>query len=86
LAPFHDGAFNLAIASQVPILVSTLLDAKKLSDPQRVIDICPGTVHIVYDAPISTVGMTTADIPALKQRVREMMMAHLRGEVEKAKG
>ena len=86
LTPFHDGAFNLAIASQVPIVVSTLLDAKKLSDPHRVIDICPGTVHIVYDAPISTVGMTTADVPALKQRVREIMTSHLRVEVGKAKG
>lgn len=77
LQPFHDGAFKLAVDLQTPILVQTLVGAGKLSDPKRVIDMRPGIVDCYWDKPIETQGMGDADIPMLKEKVREIMLTHL---------
>lgn len=69
LLDFRDGAFRLAIESQVPIAALTLLNTGKLLSPSRPIELSPGTITCVWSEPISTKGMTQDDIPVLKERV-----------------
>ena len=73
LAPFYDGAFRIAIQSGSPLAVLTLPNVHRLSWGYN---LQPGILRLVWDKPISTVGMTAADIPALKTRVEQMMLQH----------
>ncbi|MEQ1744479.1 MAG: lysophospholipid acyltransferase family protein [Saprospiraceae bacterium] len=77
LAPFYDGAFRIAIQTQAPIAVQTIVNMKQISATAKSIDLRPGTVYIVWDGPIQTTGMTAADIPALKEQVRQLMLNRL---------
>ncbi|MCS6935219.1 MAG: 1-acyl-sn-glycerol-3-phosphate acyltransferase [Chitinophagales bacterium] len=76
LKEFKDGAFKVAIMAQVPIAVQTLRNTRKLNDP-RSLYLCPGTVEVYWSEPIPTAGMTMNDLPLLKERVRQEMLAHL---------
>jgi len=73
LQPFYDGAFRIAIETQQPILPMVILNAGKLMPP-RTLHIEPGTITITIRPEIPTAGMTFADIPELKERVRSEMM------------
>jgi 1-acyl-sn-glycerol-3-phosphate acyltransferase len=73
LQPFYDGAFRIAIETQQPILPMVILNAGKLMPPRRMF-IQPGTITIKITPEIATDGMTFADIPALKERVRAEML------------
>lgn len=77
LKNMYDGAFRLAIMTQTPVVVTTLVGAGKLSNPRRLVDLSPGVVYSYWDAPISTKGMTEADIPKLREQVKEIMLGHL---------
>lgn len=76
LKEFKDGAFKVAVLAQVPIMVQTLVNTRELNDP-RGYHLKPGTVHVYWSEPISTIGLTEADIPALKDKVRGEMLRHL---------
>lgn len=76
LKEFKDGAFRVAVMAQVPILVQTLVGARELNDP-RTWALYPGIIHLHFSEPISTQGMTEADIPRLKEMVRNEMMKQL---------
>lgn len=72
LLPFKDGAFQIAIRSGVPILPVALAGtrhamAKGTFQFRRATAICK-----VLE-PISTEGMTTKDVPALRDRVRTLI-------------
>ncbi len=73
LQPFYDGAFRIAIETQQPILPMVILNAGKLMPPRRMF-IQPGTITIRINPEIPTSGMTFADIPALKEKVRSEML------------
>lgn len=73
LQPFYDGAFRIAIEMQQPILPMVILNAGKLMPP-RSTHIEPGTVTIRIRPEIPTAGLTNADLPALKDRVRKEML------------
>jgi len=77
LLDFKDGAFRLAIEAQVPLAVLTITDSQKLLSPLRPVELAPGTIHAIWDKPIETVGMTEADLPALKEKARALMLKHL---------
>jgi 1-acyl-sn-glycerol-3-phosphate acyltransferase len=77
LLDFKDGAFRLAIETQVPLAIMTVLDSQKLLSPLRPVELAPGTIHAIWDKPIETKGMTEADVPALKEKARAMMLKHL---------
>ena len=79
LGPFFDGAFRIAIQTGAPLAVQTLINVRDVISPTRSVDLRPGVLHIVWDEPIETAGMTAADIPALKERVEKMMTAHFQG-------
>jgi 1-acyl-sn-glycerol-3-phosphate acyltransferase len=73
LQPFHDGAFRIAVDTQQPLLPLVVKGAGRLMPPGT-INLRPGTVRIYVGDEISTAGLLTADIPALKERTREMML------------
>ena len=77
LLDFKDGAFRLAIETQVPLAVLTILDSQKLLSPLRPVELAPGTIHAIWDKPIETTGMTEADLPVLKEKARALMLQHL---------
>jgi 1-acyl-sn-glycerol-3-phosphate acyltransferase len=73
LLPFHDGAFRLAIQAQIPLGILVLKNANKLLSPMHPVEMSPGIIECHWCKPISTVGMTQDDLPALKEEaVKEM--------------
>lgn len=76
LIDFKDGAFNMAIAAQVPVVVLTLVGMRKVNSPKG-FQLFPGVIDVHFSAPISTLGLKTEDIPVLKEKVRQEMLSHL---------
>ncbi|KAI9341542.1 hypothetical protein DFJ73DRAFT_843573 [Zopfochytrium polystomum] len=77
LLPFKKGAFRLAIDGQfpvVPIVISTYGD---VSNPKQGL-FRGGKVHIRVLPPISTEGMTVADVGSLTESTRDLMLKTLR--------
>jgi 1-acyl-sn-glycerol-3-phosphate acyltransferase len=75
MQPFYDGAFKLAIAMQVPLLPIVTINTRRIMPQAKVGRMWPGTISQFFLEPISTKGMTEADVPALVERVRAMMIA-----------
>jgi len=74
MLPFKDGAFKLAIEAGVPILPIAVAGPRNA--------MAKGTFRFLRDRalaqvlePVDTTGMTSADIPAVKQLVRERIDA-----------
>jgi 1-acyl-sn-glycerol-3-phosphate acyltransferase len=73
LLPFKDGAFRLAIEAGVPILPLVVHGTRtalqkhdwRLGRSTAVVRVLP---------PVETSGLTVDDVPALKQRIREMIL------------
>jgi 1-acyl-sn-glycerol-3-phosphate acyltransferase len=73
LLPFKDGAFRLAIDAGVPILPLALHGtAPALRKHDWRIGRSTAVVEVL--SPVETAGLTPADIPALKQRVRNLIV------------
>ncbi len=77
LQDFYDGAFKLAIETQRPVAMLTICDSQKISTPKKPFLASPAVVHCIWDAPISTVGMTLDDLEHLKTVVRERILHNL---------
>ncbi|PUZ21771.1 1-acyl-sn-glycerol-3-phosphate acyltransferase [Chitinophaga parva] len=75
LKPFYDGAFSLAIDSQVPIVPAILFNTRKII-PAGGFYAEPHKVTFDFLPPIDTKGMTRDDIPALKEKVFNIMRDH----------
>ena len=71
--PFKDGAFRLAIDAGVPILPLALHGT---STALRKHDwrIGPSIAVVEVLTPVEKTGLTPADVPALKERVRAMIV------------
>jgi 1-acyl-sn-glycerol-3-phosphate acyltransferase len=72
LQPFHDGAFRIAIDTQQPILPLVVIGAGRLMPPST-IDLRPGKIRIYIGDEIETAGLTSADIPTLKEKTFRQM-------------
>ena len=73
---FRPGAFRLAIDTQQPLVVITMINAGVLM-PSIGFSLRPGkTINYVSSA-IETKGMTEDDIPVLMERARQIMQANL---------
>jgi 1-acyl-sn-glycerol-3-phosphate acyltransferase len=70
LLPFKTGGFHLAVAAQVPVVPVTAVEQRSPRGRVTAID-------LYVDAPISTAGLTSADVPALAERARSVMAARL---------
>jgi 1-acyl-sn-glycerol-3-phosphate acyltransferase len=74
LRPFKSGGFHLALQAGVPILPVTVSGSNHIT-PHGPLRIEPGPVAVTYGAPIPTAGLGEADREALKQRVRDAILA-----------
>lgn len=70
--PFKDGAFTIAIQTQTPIMPMIYIGSDDIMPNKRPL-MRPGIIDIYQLEPISVAGLTDADIPALKERVRNLM-------------
>jgi 1-acyl-sn-glycerol-3-phosphate acyltransferase len=78
LLPFLDGAFALAIETGVPLVpVGMPLNHMFMPDVPGSLRVRYHRLKIVFHEPIPTAGLTLTDIPALKQRVWEILSADL---------
>ncbi len=75
---FYDGAFRIAIETQTPIKPVLFLDAYSRMHYRSVFSINPGRSRSVFLAPIPVEGLTSKDLPALKQKVFDIMEQKLR--------
>lgn len=71
--PFKDGAFRIAIDSQLPIVPLVVVGAGPLMPPGT-LTIKPGKINVIAGKPITVEGLTTDDIQALKQKTFDRMM------------
>ena len=77
LGHFIDGAFRLAVDMKAPLIVSTLVGMKHINNPNYKVDMAPGIVRCYFEKPIDTSQMTVANIPALKEQVKNLMLSRL---------
>ncbi len=80
LKKFHTGAFRIAIETQKSIAIQTIANARQISNHRRLLDLRPGIIHLYWDKPISTKGLTLEDLPRLSEKVRATMMKYLKEE------
>lgn len=73
---FHDGAFRLAIEAGVPVL-PVALDGTLHAIPKHGWQFGRADVRLDVLPPVPTDGLTEADVPALRDRVREAILAHV---------
>lgn len=78
LMPFKDGAFRLAIATQTPLAVLTVINSEKLLSPKTAIALSPGKIIAEWSTPVDTTGMTEADVEMLKNKTMELMLEILK--------
>jgi 1-acyl-sn-glycerol-3-phosphate acyltransferase len=73
LLPFKDGAFRLAIEAGVPIL-PLAVSGTGTALPKHGWRFGRSAAEVRVLEPIETAGLTPADVPSLKARVREIIV------------
>lgn len=76
LLPFKDGAFQLAIKAGVPVLPVAIAGTRHMR-PKHSLWFGKARACAKILEPVSTVGMTEADVPTLRDRCRDAMAAVL---------
>jgi 1-acyl-sn-glycerol-3-phosphate acyltransferase len=74
LLPFHDGAFRLAVEFQVPVLPIAVAGTRDAL-PKHSLLFNRATAEARVLEPIHTTGMTAADVPELRERVRALIQS-----------
>jgi 1-acyl-sn-glycerol-3-phosphate acyltransferase len=74
LLPFKDGAFRLAVESGVPILPLVVAGTRGAMQKGSLL-FGRSRAEVRALEPIPTEGMTVADVPALRERVRDLIIA-----------
>jgi 1-acyl-sn-glycerol-3-phosphate acyltransferase len=80
MLPFKGGAFVFAIQEQVPIVPVALHNTAQVMPAHGYLTILGGRVVVEILDPIPTAGLTLDDRHALKERVRQALVAALRPE------
>ncbi len=78
LKDFYDGAFRVSIETQTPIKPILFLDAFDRMHYRSIFSLNPGKNRAVYLEEIPVSGLTQKDLPALKQKVYDVMDKKLR--------
>lgn len=73
LQPFKDGAFRIAVDTQLPIVPIVIMGAGKLMPPGTV-NLHPGKIKIMVGKEIDVTGLTIRDVSTLKLRVFDEMV------------
>jgi len=69
---FKDGAFVVAVTSQVPVLPVAIDGTRRIWPPGRTA-IHGGRVRLVIGSPLPTSGLTQHDIPRLREQARDFI-------------
>mgnify|MGYP002136004796 CR=1 FL=1 len=77
LKDFYDGAFRIAIEMQTPIKPMLFVDTRSRLPQKGLFELTPGPSRVVCLAEVSVEGLGVQDLPALKQRVFDIMNAGL---------
>lgn len=77
LKEFYDGAFRIAIETQTSIKPVLLLDCYDRLSYKSVFSLTPGKSRAVYLQEIPVKGLSTDDIPVLKEKVYKIMEERL---------
>ncbi|KAH6606850.1 hypothetical protein Trco_006003 [Trichoderma cornu-damae] len=85
LLPFKKGAFHLAVQSGVPIVPVVVANYSHVLYIKGLV-FNSGKIPIKVLAPIPTANLTSADVDALTQSTRELMLQELFSLTEKARG
>jgi 1-acyl-sn-glycerol-3-phosphate acyltransferase len=78
LKDFYDGAFRVAIETQMPIKPILFLDAYDRMNYHNIFSMNPGRNRVVYLEEIPVEGLTQKDVAVLKQKVYKLMDRKLR--------
>jgi len=78
LQRFYDGAFRIAIETGTPIRPLLFLDNPERMHPRGLFSLSPGKMRTVYLPPVSVDGYSLRDLPALKEKLWDMMEESLR--------
>ncbi|MDB5249151.1 MAG: 1-acyl-sn-glycerol-3-phosphate acyltransferase [Segetibacter sp.] len=78
LKEFFDGAFRIAIETETPVKPVLFIDAVDRLHSGGLFTLTPGKCRVVFMEEVSVEGLTMDDVPALKQRVYELMDSGLR--------
>ncbi len=73
LKEFYDGAFRVAIETQIPIKPVLFLDAYKRMPFQSIFLLNPGPSRILYLDEVPVIGYSIADAGVLKEKVYRIM-------------
>ncbi|PQJ12260.1 1-acyl-sn-glycerol-3-phosphate acyltransferase [Flavipsychrobacter stenotrophus] len=73
---FFDGAFRTAVKAQKPIMPGVIFNTAKVLPATRTFWMRPHPIQIHFLDPIPTTGLTTDDIPALKERLFTIMESY----------
>ena len=76
LDEFKKGAFKIAIEHQIPIVCITFLDNKKRF-PFSYFSGKPGLLRVKYHKPLTTKGLTSADIQPISDHFRKLILNDL---------
>lgn len=74
LQPFKDGAFRIAIETQIPIVPLMVIGAGKLMPPGT-IQLRPGKIKIIVGNEMEVAGLTLDQVLATKQKIFSEMLA-----------
>ncbi|KAK3990175.1 hypothetical protein QBC44DRAFT_239716 [Cladorrhinum sp. PSN332] len=85
LLPFKKGAFHLAVQAQVPIVPIVVANYSHILWVKGLI-FRSGTIPCKVLEPISTKGLTSADVDDLTRNTRELMLKEIIALTEKARG
>ena len=77
LKDFYDGAFRVAIETQTPIKPFLILNSFNIMHYSSVFSLSPGSNSVVFLEEISVEGFTMDSLPALKQKVYNLMQEGL---------
>lgn len=78
LKDFYDGAFRIAIETSTNIRPLLFIDTLERLHYESFINLTPGKSRVVFLEEVSVQGLTPKDIPALKQKVYQLMDEGLR--------
>ncbi len=78
LKSFYDGAFRIAVETQTPIKPVLFLDTYHRMHYSSIFSLTPGKSRSVFLEEIPVTGLTMADVPALKEKTRNLMAHKLR--------
>ncbi len=78
LLEFKDGAFQLAVTSQLPIAALVLHGTDSLLSPKRPFELSPGILYAEWLPPYPTAGMTDKNLGQLKEKIKSDMESAIR--------